>query len=91
MPQYKEAGLKSPILLGGAALTQKFVAESCVPDFDKPVVYCADAFAGLKAVRDFEAGKLEATKFEAKPSSTTKKAGLKNIEIMTDSDLPLYE
>ena len=88
MPQYKEAELKSPILLGGAALTQKFVAESCVPDFDKPVVYCADAFAGLKAVRDFEAGKLEATKFEAKPSSTTKKAGLKNIEIITDNPVP---
>ena len=67
---------------------QKFVAESCVPDFDKPVVYCADAFAGLKAVRDFEAGKLEATKFEAKPSSTTKKAGLKNIEIITDNPVP---
>ncbi|MHC5172375.1 MAG: vitamin B12 dependent-methionine synthase activation domain-containing protein, partial [Planctomycetota bacterium] len=88
MPQYKEAGLKSPILLGGAALTQKFVAESCVPDFDKPVVYCADAFAGLKAVRDFEAGKLEATTFDAKPSSTTKKAGLKNVEIITDNPVP---
>jgi 5-methyltetrahydrofolate--homocysteine methyltransferase len=88
MPQYKEAGLKSPILLGGAALTQKFVAESCVPDFDKPVVYCADAFAGLKAVRDFEAGKLEATAFEAKETSQTKKAGLKNIEIITDNPVP---
>ena len=88
MPQYKEAGLKAPILLGGAALTQKFVAESCVPDYDKPVVYCADAFAGLKAVRDFEQGKLEATKFDAKPASTTKKAGLKNIEIINDNPVP---
>ncbi|MFZ9010604.1 MAG: dihydropteroate synthase, partial [Anaerohalosphaeraceae bacterium] len=88
MPQYKEAGLKSPILLGGAALTQKFVAESCVPEFDKPVVYCADAFAGLKAVRDFEAGKLEATAFEAKATSPTQKAGLKNIEIITDNPVP---
>ena len=88
MPQYKEAQLNTPILLGGAALTQKFVAESCVPEFDKPVVYCADAFAGLKAVRDFEAGKLEATKFEAKPASTTKKAGLKNIEMITDNPVP---
>jgi 5-methyltetrahydrofolate--homocysteine methyltransferase len=88
MPQYKEAGLKTPILLGGAALTQKFVAESCVPQFDKPVVYCADAFAGLKAVRDFEEGKLTATAFEAKPGTTTKKAGLKNVEIVTDNPVP---
>jgi 5-methyltetrahydrofolate--homocysteine methyltransferase len=66
MPQYKEEGLGVPILLGGAALTQKFVAQSCVPDYDNPVVYCADAFAGLKAVRDFEEGNLEATTYSEK-------------------------
>lgn len=43
--------LSVPILLGGAALTPKFVGESCVPGYDGPVVYCADAFAGLKAVQ----------------------------------------
>ncbi len=67
MRQYRENGLCTPILLGGAALTRKFVAESCVPDYDHPVVYCADAFAGLKAVRDFEEGKLQATTYEAEP------------------------
>ena len=30
MPQYREAGLKVPILLGGAALTPEFVADACV-------------------------------------------------------------
>ena len=88
MPQYKEAGLKSPILLGGAALTKKFVAESCVPAFDKPVVYCPDAFAGLKAVRDFEQGKLTATEFQLKTTSPTRKPGLKNIEIDTTNPVP---
>jgi len=68
MPQYREEGLGVPILLGGAALTRKFVAESCVPAYDQPVVYCADAFAGLKAVRDFEEGKLAATTYEARPA-----------------------
>lgn len=67
MPQYRDNQLGVPILLGGAALTRKFVAESCVPDYDHPVVYCADAFAGLKAVRDFEEGTLTATTYEAKP------------------------
>ncbi len=88
MPQYKEAGLKTPILLGGAALTPKFVAESCVPGHDKAVVYCADAFAGLKAVRDFEDGKLEATVFEAKGSSAERKSIGKNIEIDTTNPVP---
>ena len=88
MPQYQEAGLKTPILLGGAALTPKFVAESCVPGYDQPVTYCADAFAGLKAVRDFEDGKLEATVFEAKTSSAERKSIGKNVEIDTTNPVP---
>ncbi len=62
--QFQAAGLSQPILLGGAALTTKFVAVDCAPHFDKPVVYCADAFAGLKAIREFEAGKLLSTHWE---------------------------
>ncbi len=61
MPQYREAGLSVPILLGGAALTEKFVAEECVPGSGGEVVYCADAFAGLSAMRDLEAGTLRST------------------------------
>ncbi len=65
MKQFQEVGLTQPVLLGGAALTEKFVAEECVPPYAQPVVYCADAFAGLKAIRDFEAGTLKATSWEA--------------------------
>ncbi|WP_303721978.1 vitamin B12 dependent-methionine synthase activation domain-containing protein [Malonomonas rubra] len=65
MVQFQAAGLTQPVLLGGAALTPKFVAEDCVPSYEKPVVYCADAFAGLKAIRDFEAGKLLATRWDS--------------------------
>ncbi|MDT8421406.1 MAG: vitamin B12 dependent-methionine synthase activation domain-containing protein [Desulfuromonadales bacterium] len=65
MPQYQEAGLTMPILLGGAALTGKFVAESCVPGYTAPVVYCADAFAGLRAIREYEEGRLASTRADA--------------------------
>ena len=65
MPQYQEAGLTMPILLGGAALTRSFVAESCVPGYTSPVVYCADAFAGLKAIREYEQGCLASTRTAA--------------------------
>lgn len=88
MSQYRQAQLNTPILLGGAALTEKFVAEDCVPDYDKPVVYCRDAFAGLKAVRDFEQGTLTATVFESKKQTTAAKPGLKNVEIDRTSPVP---
>ncbi len=62
--QFEGAGLTQPVLLGGAALTGKFVAQDCVPNYSKPVVYCADAFAGLKAIREFEAGQLVSTDWQ---------------------------
>lgn len=67
MAQFQAAGLAQPILLGGAALTPKFVANDCAPAYEKQVVYCADAFAGLKAIRDFEAGTLQSTRWDASP------------------------
>jgi len=65
LAQFQAAGLTQPVLLGGAALTGKYVAEDCVPNYAAPVVYCADAFAGLKALRGFEAGTLQSTTWQA--------------------------
>ncbi len=87
MRQYREANLGAPILLGGAALTRKFVAQDCAPAYDQPVVYCADAFAGLQAVRDFEAGKLRSTTFDEHAAAPFK-PGLKNVEIGRDHPVP---
>ena len=87
MAQYKAAGLKTPILLGGAALTPKFVAESCVPGYDGPVVYCQDAFAGLKAVREFEEGALTSTVFNRITSIEAMKPGVKDASV--DRDVPV--
>jgi 5-methyltetrahydrofolate--homocysteine methyltransferase len=58
---FRAAGLTQPVLLGGAALTPGFVARECAPNYNAPVVYCADAFDGLRALRDFEAGTLKGT------------------------------
>ncbi len=69
MAQFQAAGLTQPVLLGGAALTEKYVAQDCVPHYQQPVVYCSDAFDGLKAIREFEAGKLQATAWHA-PTTT---------------------
>jgi 5-methyltetrahydrofolate--homocysteine methyltransferase len=88
MPQYRDANLKMPILLGGAALTPDFVANSCVPGYDAPVVYCGDAFAGLKALKDFEAGRLVSTAPTVRSERPSMKPGLKNIEIDRSQPVP---
>ncbi len=88
MSQYEEAGLKVPIFLGGAALTRKFVAESCVPGYTPPVVYNQDAFDALKKVRDFEAGELKATTWEAVQGAKTVKPGVKDASIIRTNPVP---
>lgn len=46
----KEKNCNIPILLGGAALTPSYVVDVCSPIIDAPVIYCANAFDGLKAM-----------------------------------------
>ncbi|MDD5210710.1 MAG: homocysteine S-methyltransferase family protein [Elusimicrobiales bacterium] len=42
-----KAGIKAPLLVGGAALTQKFTDASIVPHYGGPVFYSKDAMEGL--------------------------------------------
>jgi 5-methyltetrahydrofolate--homocysteine methyltransferase len=88
MPQYREAGLNVPIMLGGAALTRDFVATSCVPNYDAPVVYCADAFDGLKALKDYEAGELTATVATSKSGKPRMKPGVKDVRVERSPPVP---
>jgi len=50
--------LQIPVLLGGAALTPGFVADICAPLSQGPVMYCSDAFEGLKAMTLIKDGKI---------------------------------
>ncbi len=88
MPRFKEAGLDQPILLGGAALTEKFVAQDCVPGYDLPVVYCADAFSGLSAMRRFEEGTLQATTYDEAQTPEVMKPGVKDSAVSRDNPVP---
>ncbi len=54
----KAQGLDIPVLLGGAALTRGYVFEVCDPIMDSPVIYCEDAFQGLRAMNLLKEGKL---------------------------------
>lgn len=54
-----DAGLHLPVLVGGAALTPEYVRETLKPAYPNgSVTYCADAFAGLKAMQDIAAGRV---------------------------------
>jgi 5-methyltetrahydrofolate--homocysteine methyltransferase len=46
----KERGLTTPVVLGGAALTKRFVEEDCQREYGGPVYYAKDAFSGLYAM-----------------------------------------
>lgn len=86
LPLYREAGLTMPVLLGGAALTRKFVAENCAPVYPGPVVYCSDAFAGLKAVQAFERGALESSTYDEKTEAARLPGA--GAEIAHDNPVP---
>jgi 5-methyltetrahydrofolate--homocysteine methyltransferase len=86
--QFREAGLTQPVLLGGAALTPRYVADSCVPEYGAPVVYCPDAFAGLKAVRAHEEGRLSPTVWTASGAGQALKPSARGAEIARDNPVP---
>jgi 5-methyltetrahydrofolate--homocysteine methyltransferase len=46
----KERGVDTPVVLGGAALTKRFVEEDCQREYGGPVYYAKDAFSGLYAM-----------------------------------------
>lgn len=50
----QKMGIKIPVILGGAALTDTFVEEFCRPIYDGPIYYCKDAFEGITAMSRIE-------------------------------------
>jgi len=51
----KSMGIDIPVILGGAALNDKFVDAFCRVNYDGPVFYCKDAFEGIEAMSRIEA------------------------------------
>lgn len=58
LEEMQHRGLNIPVLLGGAALTRSFVEDVCQTAYDSPVVYCRDAFDGLRTMESIRDGKL---------------------------------
>jgi len=59
MKVLEHAGFDTPVLLGGAALSEEFVHDACRPHYSGQVLYCKDAFSGLAAMQVYkETGRL---------------------------------
>ena len=54
--ELSQKGIKVPVLVGGAALSEGFVRKSIVPAYDGPVYYCKDAMAGLDIANRIASG-----------------------------------
>ena len=59
LSEMKKEGIDIPVLLGGAALTRKYVQEDCRFEYTNPdhVHYAKDAFAGLKLMDEIMSSK----------------------------------
>ncbi|MBM3798143.1 MAG: methionine synthase, partial [Acidobacteria bacterium] len=44
---FREAGISLPVLVGGAALSEKFTTRNIAPAYAAPTFYCKDAMTGL--------------------------------------------
>ncbi|MFA5688082.1 MAG: homocysteine S-methyltransferase family protein [Kiritimatiellales bacterium] len=51
---FERAGIKIPVMLGGAALSPEFVDQVCRPLYSGEVLYCKDAFVSLAALQEFK-------------------------------------
>ena len=90
LEEMEKRGVAVPVLLGGAALTVDYVADDCVPALSAPVVYCSDAFAGLKAMNDLKDGILTATRAPQKrrEASTVSAPRQEPVTISHEIDVP---
>ena len=49
---FKTAGINVPLLVGGAALSEKFSKTRIAPEYAAPVFYCKDAMTGLRIMNE---------------------------------------
>lgn len=80
----KERGLNVPVVLGGAALTKRFVEEDCQNEYGGKVYYAKDAFSGLYAMEALM-GQGNGQAGELSPPAELSK------ELVTPSAEPVYQ
>jgi len=68
----RAAGVDVPILVGGAALSERFTRTRIAPAYDHGVLYCSDAMAGLDTLNRLQdAATRDETLARARPEAAT--------------------
>ncbi|MFN0101224.1 MAG: methionine synthase [Bryobacteraceae bacterium] len=49
---FRAAGIHVPLLVGGAALSEKFAKTRIAPEYQSPTFYCKDAMTGLRTMNE---------------------------------------
>ncbi|MBI2689860.1 MAG: methionine synthase [Acidobacteria bacterium] len=49
---FRSAGINVPLLVGGAALSEKFSKTRIAPEYQAPTFYCKDAMTGLRVMNE---------------------------------------
>ncbi len=57
---FKAAGIDTPVMVGGAALTRRFTETKIAAEYDGPVIYAKDAMQGLELANRLQGGDKEA-------------------------------
>ncbi|MDW0116710.1 methionine synthase [Sporosarcina thermotolerans] len=57
---FKEAGIDTPVMVGGAALTRRFTETKIASQYNGPVIYAKDAMQGLELANRLQGGEREA-------------------------------
>lgn len=53
---FKAAGIAAPLLVGGAALSERFAKTRIAPEYEAPTFYCKDAMTGLRVMNEIMSG-----------------------------------
>lgn len=93
-------GVSVPVLLGGAALTRDYAEDDLASLYKGPLLYCRDAFDGLKVMDHIAEGKLEVITGEQRERSRRRKqlragavkpgsADAEEVKVARDNPVPL--
>jgi 5-methyltetrahydrofolate--homocysteine methyltransferase len=58
LEELNRQGVKTPVLLGGAALTRDYAEETLADLYGGPLLYCKDAFEGLHSMDEISGGQI---------------------------------
>ena len=69
-----ERGAAPPVILGGAALTRKYVEQDLRPEYEGSLYYAEDAFAGLRLMDRLVSGQAAKPKAVPRQATTSERA-----------------